>query len=255
MITAKLRSSYVLAAVLVAALSGCKGAAGPVVPSAAAPNAVGQQSTMMAAPAEPEAKTFAAVILSPGAVVGTDNLFTPKSGDSKHGGHGQLVDGIPCKPTEYINQYHIHAYVGLIVNGRQIAIPNAIGMKKPSVAVNGFNESAKCYYYIHTHDASGTIHVEVPRNLPPSASIYNVGNLLDIWGLQKTHTSFGPFTGNIQVFVGNVPLKQTLVTKYAAVTKSLASIKLRSHEVIWIVIGKKPMLVSKLPSVTFYTEY
>jgi len=253
-----MRYGYVAAAIVVAALSACNGTAGPSVPSQIAPNAVGRPVSLGGIePGDTLAPIvkLAPVVLSAGEVVGTDDLFTPKNGDGRRGGRGQAVDGIPCSPTEYVSQYHIHAYIGIVVDGRQVALPDAIGLKDPGPASSGFISTAKCFYYIHTHDASGTVHVEVPEALSPSTALYTVGNLLDIWGVHETAGGFGPFSGTVQVFVGNVPLKQTLVKKYALVKRSLDSIKLRSHEVVWIVVGKHPIHASRLPSVTFYTEY
>jgi hypothetical protein len=248
----QLRSSSVLAMALLVGLSACKGSSSPVLPSDSAPSLMQQQDGLTAV--EPD-KKFKAIVLYAGEIVGADNLFKPHSGDGPKGGHGKPAGGIPCSTTEYINNYHVHAYVGIIVDGKQVALPDAIGLKDPAPATDGFIDSAKCFYYIHTHDASGVVHVEVPQNLPYTATPYKFGDLLDVWGLSANKEHFGPFHGKIRIYVGNVPLKETLVTKYAPYTKTLRSIKLRSHEVIWIVIGKRPLRAAGLPPVTFYTEY
>ena len=193
--------------------------------------------------------------LEPGVVVGTDNLFTPKNGDGPNGGHGDKTASIPCRPTEYLDNYHVHFYLGIIADHRQVAVPGGIGLVKPGKPANGFIETAKCFYYIHTHDASGTVHIEVPRNLPYSAIKYNLGQMLSIWGISHGHHNFGPFKGNDSSVYRNRSAQQVTVSSYAAYTKSFEKIQLQSHEAIWIVIQKTPMAATSLPPVTFYTEY
>ncbi len=244
-------SRRLLAALFLIGISACKGPGGNAVVPNSSFQAVAPQ--LQTAAAVPQAK-LPPVVTSPGAVIGTDNLFTPKAGDGPNGGHGEKVAGIPCRTTEYLDQYHVHFYVGIIADHRQVALPMAIGLIKPGHPVNGFITTAKCFYYIHTHDSSGVVHIEVPRNLPYSAVEYNMEQMLKIWGISQGSHHFGPFKGDVHVFIGNVPLKQVLVSKYVPYTKSIERIRLQSHEVIWIVIGK-PMAAAALPSVTFYTEY
>jgi hypothetical protein len=200
--------------------------------------------------------TLSPVNIYPGEVVGQPDMFKPHQGDTIRGGRGKTVDRIPCDPTEYLNDYHVHAYLGIIYKGKQVAVPEGIGMLNPGAPQNGYITSAHCYYFIHTHDQSGLIHVEAPATLPPSASPHTFQNFLDIWGEKYTSTSFAAFKGGLNVYVGNVSaLGQTTVSSYTRfkdVTK-LGTIPLRSHEVIWIQIGK-PVL-RHMPSVTFYTEY
>jgi hypothetical protein len=193
-----------------------------------------------------------------GEIVGADDAFKPNDGDAKIGGRGQKVDKVPCQPTEYLNDYHVHMYLGIVDHGRQVAVPDAIGLIKPGPEQNGYITTAGCFYYIHTHDASGMIHVEDPASLPPSATPYTLKNVLDIWGMKYSHTSFGPFKGEVRVFVGNPSsLGVTTVNHYTQFKKAgqLGTIPVKSHEVIWIEIGKPVTKAGKLPPVTFYTEY
>jgi hypothetical protein len=196
------------------------------------------------------------VNLYAGEVVGTDDMFKPHDGDTKTGGRGGTVDKIPCSPTEYLNDYHVHMYLGILYKGQQVAVPDAIGLHNAGAEANGYISSAGCYYYIHTHDASGMIHVEAQQNLPPSATPYTLQNVLDIWGVKATGKSFANFKGGVKVFVGNVAsLGQTTVSSYAKYKGALGSIPVKSHEAIWIEIGKPYVTPSALPPVTFYTEY
>jgi hypothetical protein len=210
-----------------------------------------------------DAAFFAPHALNPvnlyaGEVVGTDNMFKPGDGDTKAGGRGATIDKIPCSPTEYLNDYHVHMYLGVIYKGQQVAVPDAIGLHAPGAEQSGYITTAGCYYYIHTHDASGMIHVEDPQNLPPSASPYTLKNVLDIWGVKSSLTSFANFKGTLHVFVGNpAALGDVTVSSYTKFAKpaQLGTIPVKSHEVIWIVIGKPAVRATQLPPVTFYTEY
>jgi hypothetical protein len=196
--------------------------------------------------------------LEAGEIIGADDMFKPKDGDTRIGGRGNPVDKIPCSPTEYLNDYHVHMYLGIVYQGKQVAVPDAIGLKGPGAEQNGYISTAKCFYYIHTHDASGMIHVESPNNLPPSATVYTLQNVLDVWGIKYSKSSFGPFKGYLHVFVGNpTTLGETTVSQYKRFKSAgkLGTIPIKSHEVVWIEIGKPVAKAASLPPVTFYTEY
>jgi hypothetical protein len=194
------------------------------------------------------------IITSPGAVNGENYLFRPKRGNYPDGGRGQTVDGVPCLP-QMSNDFHVHAYLGIVYNGQLIAVPHAVGMVHPGLQVNGWTNSADCFYEIHTHDSSGIIHMEVAKFLPLTTAYYHLKNVFDVWGVPYGSDYFGPFHGPIHVFVGNVPLKQLTVSSYREYVRRPETIPLRSHEVIWLEIGQQYFTASQLPSVRFYMEY
>lgn len=241
-----------LTAVLATVLSACHGG-GTATGSGVMPQMLQGQSNAAFAP-----NSLGPINLVPGEIVGADDSFKPHDGDTKTGGRGNPVDKIPCSPTEYLNDYHVHIYLGIVYQGRQIAVPDAIGLHGPGAEQNGYISTAKCFYYIHTHDASGMVHIESPNNLPPSAAVYTLQNVLDVWGMKYSHTSFGPYKGELRVFIGNPSsLGETTVNHYAKFKQAgkLGTIAIKSHEVIWIEIGKPVSKGAKLPPVTFYTEY
>jgi hypothetical protein len=193
---------------------------------------------------------------APGAVIGVPNKFHPHKGDTRRGGRGEPVNGIGCYKTMVLNKYHVHVYLGIVYEGTQMALPSTIGMVDPGPAVQGFTNTAKCFYRIHTHDSSGIVHFEFARNLPVGAEFVHMKDILDIWGVRRAADRFGPFAGPIHVFYGTAPLGQVTVSSYRPYTRGpLDDILLRSHEVVWIEIGKKYYSASQLPSVTFYMEY
>jgi hypothetical protein len=196
------------------------------------------------------------ISLQPGKVVGEDDMFAPPDGDSSTGGQSQAIDGIPCVPSMY-NNYHVHVYVGLYVNGKQMAIPDQIGMYQPGQISNGYTNTATCFYYIHTHDASGMIHIESPEDQPVSASIYTLQNVLDVWGMTVGPNNVGPFTGTVRTFIGRAKLGTTTVspTSYAEYFGDPNAIALYSHEAIWFEVGPPYYTPPYIPEIVFYNEY
>jgi hypothetical protein len=241
------------ALVLIVGLASCSGSAtSPMGGSNPLPPSTPGMTAVAGAPA---ANTLSAINTYPGAVNGIDNRFTPTDGNTPSGGQGSPVDGVPCLPS-MSNDYHIHIFLGIVVRGKMMAIPDAIGMVNPGPEVNGYVNSAQCFYEIHTHDASGIVHVEVARQIPVSTVIYHLRNVLAVWGVKHGKNFFGPFKGKMHVFIGNVPqIGTTTVTSYAPYAGHINAIPLRSHEAIWIEIGRKYFNASQLPPVTFYMEY
>ena len=111
-------------------------------------------------------------------------LFPPR--DAVRGGQGQPVDGIKCESSEFAT-LHVHAHLALFVKGRQIQVPQGIGF--PS-------SGSQCLYWLHTHDASGIIHVE-----SPSAGPFTFGNLFDVWGEPLSSNQVASVSGDVRVFV------------------------------------------------------
>jgi hypothetical protein len=189
----------------------------------------------------------ATIIASSGAVIGQDNVFSPADGDSPSGGNGQTVDGIPCKPSMSESNYHIHVYVGIIENGKQIALPDGAGMKNPGADSGGVVNTASCFYYLHTHDASGVVHVEDPSTASRSTALHTLGQFFTIWGHSLSgwtiYTSGQKYAGQ-----GSQVISNTTYTKF---TGTPSSMPLYGHEVIWLESGSPILDASQLPSVQF----
>jgi hypothetical protein len=267
-----------LAAAIAAALCACNG--NSTMPSTASAGAAGSASSMSASRATPVSTSdeseapgyFNAVqslntgarpdALAPintwaGATFGEPDFFHPALGDYKGGGQGQAVDSIHCLPTMVTNKYHIHIFLGLVYNGKQIAMPATLGFLHPGppAAPGKFYDYADCFYRIHTHDSSGIVHVELNQVLPLNRVVFHLKDVLGIWGVPVKTRQFGPMRGPIHVFIGTVPLKTVTVTSYQAYKGNLEDIPLQSHEAIWIEVGTKYYHAAKLPPVTFYMEY
>jgi hypothetical protein len=245
----KYRPFFISAAVLL--LAGCGGAQTAqqtIVPSAQVPAAATPLGAAAATPM-PE------IVLGWGNTDGLDNQFSPNDGDTSSGGNGGTIDGIPCAATMYDN-YHVHAFVGIMVAGKEMATPDAIGLYEPGPETNGVTDTAHCYYAIHTHDASGMIHLESSSTAPLGSSIFTLGNLLDVWGMPISPSHFGPYSGTVRVFYATTPLTDIYSGTYHLYTGTAPkNIQLYSHEAIWIQIGANYVPASRLPKIRFYTEY
>ena len=145
-------------------------------------------------------------------------FFPP--GDTPAGGNGQPVDGIQGLSQEML-AVHVHAHLSLFYRGEQIAVPLGIGIVKPLRIVNGFAGGA-ALYWLHTHDATGIIHVESPDARP-----YTLGEFFDIWGRSLGKTDVAGMQGRVHAFVDGRP--------YAG---DLRAIVLTAHEQITLEVGE-----------------
>ena len=75
------------------------------------------------------------------------------------------VDSVYCDTLEQ-TAAHYHAHLSVYINGQQVTIPSQIG-----IAPDG-----SCYYWLHSHNTSGIIHIEAPPK-----HTFTLGNYLDIW--------------------------------------------------------------------------
>ena len=102
------------------------------------------------------------------------------------------VDGVSCDAGEQL-AYHIHAHVSIYINGKLSNIPQNVG-----IAPDG-----TCYYWLHTHDTSGVIHIE-----SPTQKDYILGNFLDEWSQRFSSLGYPSeldLTSGWQVWVDGKP--------------------------------------------------
>jgi hypothetical protein len=138
---------------------------------------------------EPDPDPLPAVAIEEGTTIGAD-VFP--AGNTASGGQGGEVSGIRCIDTI---ARHFHAHVSFFFEGEQIAIPAAIGITDPMIR-DGYVVAGDCYYWLHTHDASGVIHIE-----PPDDADYTLGQLFDVWGQPLSTTNTAGYQGELSVFV------------------------------------------------------
>jgi hypothetical protein len=128
--------------------------------------------------------------LVPGTTVG--QVVFPE-GDTSTGGQGQQVDGVNCRKA-LSSIYHHHVHLSLFVNGVQYAIPRGTGMKNPGKS--NFIYHADCFYFLHTHDETGIIHIE-----PPTSKPYGLHQYFGIWGMPLSTSNVAGYQGTVTVFV------------------------------------------------------
>ncbi len=239
------------------ALSACGGgggsgsAPGPVIPSGPPPPAsypTGAASSFQ--------KTL---VLSAGAVNGAPDTFIPNIGNTSSGGSGSPVDGVPCLPSMVENEYHIHAFVGVILNGVYVSLPAAVGFENPQSPQNGFYFTGSCFYEIHTHDSSGVVHFEFASTASLNSSLYNLGNVFAIWGEALSPSQLGPYAGTVRSFVAKEAANPSQLTpaNYTEFVGDPKQIPIYSHEVIWLEASNNGtyILPPQLPAVQFYMDY
>ncbi len=134
---------------------------------------------------------------------------------------GAPVDGIHCQANEQV-AYHIHAHLAIFANGSQQVVPRGIGIPGPQQVQQGFVVSGKCFYWLHTHDTTGVIHIE-----SPTRTVYTLGQFFDIWGQPLSTSQVGKATGKVTVYVHG---KQF--------TGNPRSITLTPHKVIQLDVGQ-----------------
>lgn len=152
-------------------------------------------------------------------------------GDTPSGGIGDPVDGTSCATMEQL-AYHIHAHLSLFVDGRQVAVPRGVGIAPPRQVQQGFVVSGSCFYWLHTHDATGIIHIESPVQ-----KTFTLGDFFDIWGEPLSTTDLAGTSGTVAAYVGGKPY-----------TGDPRSIPLTAHEQITLAVGAAP---ARIPSYAF----
>jgi len=216
---------------------------------------------------------------SPSPVVnGTPDAFNPPYGDTATGGQGPLDstfdNGNETCESSMSNNYHIHVFIGIYVNGSWLALPEGLG-------IVGFADNpapsyilyATCFYFTHTHDSTGVFHIEYtnPNGLPLTQPAFSTADLFNIWGITVNSTQFGPFGGPVTVYTsgqiyrgggdcsGNSPPAGTQLGGSIVPESDLTlwtgdpnAIPLYSHEVIWFYVGSGNP--TSLPQVQFAEE-
>jgi len=181
----------------------------------------------------PPSPTPTPIQLQYGTTIGT---VTWPDDDTATGGQGKPVESIYCR-AQMDNTYHHHAQLTIFVNGAQLAIPKGTGMFKPSSGSGGFIYHAKCFYWLHTHDQTGIIHIE-----PPDGRAFTLGQWFKIWGEPVGTNQIAQFTGPVSVYI-NGALQPGMDPR---------SVTLTPYEEITLVIGTPP---SWIPQYLFPPGY
>jgi hypothetical protein len=154
------------------------------------------------------------------AIIASIGVF---SATAPHVPSALTIGGIQCSSFEQL-VFHIHSHLDIFINGKPFTIPAQIGI------IPG-----KCFYWLHTHDESGVIHIESPvsRN-------YTLGQFFDIWNQKFNNTRLFDNAAN-----GNNTLTVYVNGSKVPSGTNYRDIKLGAHDEIAIVYGTPP---STIPS-------
>lgn len=146
--------------------------------------------------------------------------------------------GLVPLPEERI-EYHVHDQLYVFVDGQAVTVPAGIGINSLDPGVGSFPTGSgatvglvapcrqACISPLHTHDASGLIHIEAPKREP-----FSLGQFFTEWGVRLTATCVANYCRPampIHAYVNGAP--------YAG---NPARIPLTGGQKITIVIGTAP---------------
>jgi hypothetical protein len=94
---------------------------------------------------------------------------------------------VGCNVNEIFTE-HIHAQLSIEHNGAKVQVPANIGMVSAG-------EAMICIYWLHTHDDSGTIHIEAP------GGNYTLADFFAVWGEPLSSTRVGQYAGHVRAYV------------------------------------------------------
>jgi hypothetical protein len=136
-----------------------------------------------------------------------------------------VADGLQVLTAEGQVQ-HTHQHLDLFVDGQRVAIPPDIGIDRVNLILSP----------IHTHDASGIIHVE-----SPIVREFTLGEFFDVWGVRfDGHCVGGVCDGSGRVL--------SVYRNGQPVTSDPRSIVLDAHEEIVVAIGTTAQLPGPIPA-------
>ena len=132
----------------------------------------------------------------------------PKLATLTNAATGQTVDGVQCQDGEQLVE-HVHTHLTIFVNGQARVIPYGIGVpgfEAVATPDGPFVETGSCFYWLHTHQEDGVIHVE-----SPSLSLhFTLGQFFAEWGVPLSATQVGPAHGKLTVFFASTGKKPEL---------------------------------------------
>lgn len=147
------------------------------------------------------------------------------SGSQGQAQANQTIDGIQCQGSEQL-AYHIHSHLAIYADGNQRPVNEGIGIAQPQqvqqTQQGPFVAGGSCLYWLHTHDSSGIIHVESPKQ-----QTYTLGDFFDIWGQTLSPQQVGSAKGTVVAYVNG--------QQYSGNPRD---IQLTNHAVIQLDVGQ-----------------
>ncbi len=146
----------------------------------------------------------------------------PWPAENEHLRERLLASNLPLLNVEG-TALHIHQHLDIYIHGQPVTIP----------ADTGYSNTISP---IHTHDASGVIHVESPD---PNAQ-YSLQQCFNVWGVKFTNSQIGSYT--------NDSINELSVYSNGQLVKDPINLKLVNHQEIAVIYGseqEKPTAIPK----------
>jgi hypothetical protein len=121
---------------------------------------------------------------------------------------------------------HIHVHLDVFVDGRHITVPAGIGIDPRGRFISP----------LHTHDASGVIHVE-----SPTVRSYTLGQVFGVWGVRLGESCVGGYCA------GGGKLLRVYVDGHR-LSGNPGYLVLASHEEIVVAFGTAAQLLRPVPA-------
>jgi hypothetical protein len=132
-----------------------------------------------------------------------------------------VYNGLPTRvtamnlPTQSDLIYHVHAYLRVYVDGKQIPVPSQVGI----------DQQDQLLAPLHTHDATGLVHMEANQPYP-----FTLGQFFTIWGVKFTDRQLGAYVNNgtstVGVYVNGKKIADPV------------NYKMQPHDLIVVAYGK-----------------
>ena len=115
---------------------------------------------------------------------------------------------VPCLDPEVMLEQHQHATLQIVVDGALEKVPADIGLTEA------------CHFALHTHDETGTLHIEAQDTYP-----YSLGDFFRVWGkpIERNGYALMAFVDGLQY--ANAPEdivlqdKQQIILSYVHISR------------------------------------
>jgi hypothetical protein len=138
----------------------------------------------------------------------------------------RAIDGIQCNSMEQ-SAFHVHSHLDIIINGVYFLVPSQVGIP------------GNCFYWLHTHDESGKIHIEAPM-----LRDFTLGQFFDIWGKKLSNDQIFNYVANannpLHVYINGTKVPDG--TNYRDINLNTNR---SAHNEIAIVYGTAPSAIPK----------
>ena len=129
------------------------------------------------------------------------------------------------------NVFHIHSHLDVFVDGVKAEVPANIGLAQTGVSTA--SPGATVIAAIHTHDATGVIHIEGATTFDPT-----LRDVFGVWGVRFTKTCLGVYCATadspLDVYVNGKKL-----------TSDPTGYVMKAHDEIAVVFGEPPKSIPK----------